>query len=666
MSQKKDTTKIRLYVLIGAVVAVLIWFTFTMYSLQILHGSEYRADSLLSNASKETVTTNRGIVTDRNGTVLISNRTAYDLVFSKADFPEEDADSAMNDAIFRALTLCAEHGISGQDSLPLSASTPWQILDPGSTFTAFCEKEKLSTANGLLLLDDLRELFGIADTYTDTEARRIAGVRYELHGRDSCVLASDVSVSLLSQVADGNYAGLSMATSSKRVYHTASAGHLLGRIAPIYKEDWDYYADLNYPMNALVGESGVEKAFEQYLHGTDGTRLLSTDETGRVVSEIYLKQPKPGATVSLTLDIDLQEATEKALASTIESMIDADSNERGGAAVVTQVGTGDILAMASYPSYDPASYNSSYEELLADERLPLFNRAADGIYAPGSTFKMVTAVAALENGIVTPQDTVRDRGRYTFYDWPQPMCWAFATGYTHGLQNVRQAITNSCNYYFYEVGRLTGIDAINDYAKQFGLGSPTGIETGESSGALASPEYAAQNNLDWTEGQVITAAIGQSYNLFTPLQLSSYIATLVGGGERYETHLLKSVRSHDNSTVLYTYDEGPTNTVEMSEETLSTITAGMHDLTKGSLAGAFADCVVEAGAKTGSAQVGTDIANGVFVAYAPYDDPEIAVSIVIEKGGAGAALASTAVEIINAYYATNSDTPPQGENTLRK
>ncbi len=666
MSQKKDTTKFRLYVIVGAVLAVLIWFTLTLYSLQIVHGSEYRADSLLSNATREEVTTSRGIITDRNGTVLTSNRTAYDLLFSRADFPEKDADGALNDAIWRALELCRAHTVAPNDSLPLSASTPWQIISPGEGFTEFCRNEDLATDSGAALLASLRELFGISETYTDPQARQIAGIRYELHHRDSCVMASDVPVSVISQVTDGDYAGVSISTSTKRVYHTQSAGHLLGRIAPIYQEDWDYYAEKGYAMNALVGESGVEKAFEEYLHGENGTRLLSTDQNGKVVGQIYLKQPKPGATVSLTLDIDLQEATEKALAATIESMIDEDSTQRGGAAVVTQVGTGDILAMASYPSYDPATYNTAYEELLADERLPLFNRATDGIYAPGSTFKMVTAVAALETGTVTPQDTVQDRGRYTFYDWPQPMCWALANGYTHGKQNVRQAITNSCNYYFYEVGRLTGIEAINDYAAQFGLGLPTGIETGESAGAVASPEYAAANNLDWTEGQVITAAIGQSYNLFTPLQLSSYIATLVGGGERYETHLLKSVRSYDNDEVLYTYDEGPVNTVEMSDTTLNTITAGMHDLTKTSLAGAFSRCVVEAGAKTGSAQVGTDIANGVFVAYAPYDDPEIAVSIVIEKGGAGAALASTAVDIINAYYATDANDQVQGENILRK
>ena len=420
-------------------------------------------------------------------------------------------------------------------------------------------------------------------------------------------------------------------------------------------------------MDALVGESGVEKAFEDWLQGENGTRIITTDDKGKITGEFFKTEPKPGGTVALTLDLDLQAATEDALASTIESMIDKDSDQRGGAAAVVKVGSGEVLAIASYPSYDPATFAQSYNQLLADERLPMFNRAVNGTYAPGSTFKMNTAVAALESGIITPSSTIQDKGVYTFYEYPQPWCWVWPLGYTHGRVNVSDAITVSCNYFFYEVGRLTGIQTINDYAKQFGLGSSTGIEIGDSTGALASPEYAEAHDLEWTDGQTLTAAIGQSYNLFTPLQLANYIATLVGNGEHYQAHLLKSVKSYDNSRLLYVYDEPPLNTVEMSGSTINAITKGMHDLTTGSLAGAFDKCVVSAGAKTGSAQVGTEIANGVFVAYAPYENPEIAVAIVIEKGGAGAALASTAVEIINAYYADHmAGGDVIGENTLLK
>ena len=662
--QQTDTSQKRLYFFLGFLALILAAFVVTLYFTQVVHGSEYRARSISSNATTEAVEASRGILTDRNGKVLVSNQLTYTMTFSREDFTD---DASLNEAIWRVIKLCRENDTAWTDTLPLSSRAPWSYLSASrdEDFAAFCKKAKLDPSlSAADMLDALRTLFAIDTQYSDAAARAIAGVRYELYSRSSYVFAEDVSVELLSQAADGRFAGIKGGTSSKRVYNTPYAAHILGRISRIYAEDWDQYADLGYSMDALVGSSGVEKAFEQYLHGTDGSRLITTNENGKITGELFTKQPQPGATVSLTLDIDLQAAAEEALAATIEGMIDKDSYQRGGAAVVTKVGTGEVLALASYPTFDLAAFNETYADLLKDERLPMFNRAVDGIYAPGSTFKMCTAVAALESGTITPFTTVYDKGRYTYYSWPQPSCWIFANGYTHGSQNVSQAITNSCNYFFYEVGRLTGIQTIDDYAAQFGLGRTTGIEIGDNSGALASPEYAEAHGLDWTEGQTITAAIGQSYNLFTPLQLSNYVATLVGGGDHYNAHLLKSVKTYDNSKFIYVYDEPSDNTVSISPTTLNAVTKGMHDLTKGSLAGAFSKCVVPAGAKTGSAQVGTEIANGVFVAYAPFDDPEIAVSIVIEKGGSGAALASTAVEIINAYFSTADAASTQQELTL--
>ncbi len=662
--QQTDRTTHRLYLFLGLLGLIVAAFIFSLYSIQIVHGREYRARSISSNANTEVVEASRGIITDRNGKTLVSNKLSYTVTFSRESFTD---DASLNQAIFRLITLCRNNDISWTDTLPISSSAPWIYLSAAQSddFAAFCKKAKLDPAlDAKEMLQALCKLFAIDTAYSDTTARAIAGVRYALYSRTSFVFAEDVSVAFLSQIADGRFAGVKTGVSSKRVYNTPYAAHILGRISRIYAEDWDQYADLGYSMDALVGSSGAEKAFEQYLRGVDGSRLITTDPTGKITGELFTKQPQPGAAVSLTLDIDLQAAAEEALAATINGMIDKDSFQRGGAAVVTKVGTGEVLALASYPTYDLSRFNETYIELLEDDRLPMFNRAVDGIYAPGSTFKMCTAVAALESGIITPYTTVFDQGRYTYYSWPQPACWIFANGYTHGSQNVTQAITNSCNYFFYEVGRLTGIQTIDDYALQFGLGRTTGIEIGDNSGALASPEYAAEHNLDWTDGQTITAAIGQSYNLFTPLQLSNYVATLVGGGAHYNAHLLKSVKSYDNTQLLYVYDEPADNTVDITPSTLRAITKGMNDLTKGTLAGAFSRCVVSAGAKTGSAQVGTDIANGVFVAYAPYEDPEIAVSIVIEKGGSGAALASTAVEIINAYFSTVKPNTTEGELIL--
>ena len=676
MMQNPHPAKRRVIALLVFFGAFLLLFAAVLYDAQILHGGENRAKSISSNAASETVTASRGIITDRNGKVLVSNRLAYTLVFDRSGF---DDDAALNAAILRLVQLCEETGTGWNDTLPIGRVGNFLRYSNArsETFDKFIEKNDLTSgASGRQLLSELRELYHVDESLSEREARLIVGVRYELHSRDSYTFAEDVSTEVLSLITDGRYEGVTIRTASARVYNTALAAHILGTIGPIWQEEWSSsedtgyvgYADKGYSMNDLVGKDGVEKAFESYLRGTDGRRLITTDETGKITGELYTREPQPGGTVALTLDIDLQADVEAALAETISGMIDKDSNERGGAAAVVSVGTGEVLALASYPTYDLSTFNEDYDELVNDQRLPMFNRATQGIYAPGSTFKMVTAVAALESGIITPSSIIQDRGIYTYYKDPQPMCWIYSqTGSTHGRINVSQAITDSCNYFFYEVGRLTGIRTLDSYASQFGLGQSTGIEIGDSSGVLASPEWAESHDQEWTDGQTITAAIGQSYNLFTPLQLANYVATLVGGGDHYQAHLLKNVKAYDNSRLLYMYNDKPTNTVEISDSTLSAVTKGMHELTvSGSVAYAFENCVVSAGAKTGSAQVGTDIANGVFVAYAPYENPEIAVAIVIEKGGSGAALANTAVEIINSWFSRAQDGAAVGENTLLK
>ena len=676
MMQNPHPAKRRVIALLVFFGAFLLLFAAVLYDAQILHGGENRAKSISSNAASETVTASRGIITDRNGKVLVSNRLAYTLVFDRSGF---DDDAALNAAILRLVQLCEETGTGWNDTLPIGRVGNFLRYSNArsETFDKFIEKNDLTSgASGRQLLSELRELYHVDESLSEREARLIVGVRYELHSRDSYTFAEDVSTEVLSLITDGRYEGVTIRTASARVYNTALAAHILGTIGPIWQEEWSSsedtgyvgYADKGYSMNDLVGKDGVEKAFESCLRGMDGRRLITTDETGKITGELYTREPQPGGTVALTLDIDLQADVEAALAETISGMIDKDSNERGGAAAVVSVGTGEVLALASYPTYDLSTFNEDYDELVNDQRLPMFNRATQGIYAPGSTFKMVTAVAALESGIITPSSIIQDRGIYTYYKDPQPMCWIYSqTGSTHGRINVSQAITDSCNYFFYEVGRLTGIRTLDSYASQFGLGQSTGIEIGDSSGVLASPEWAESHDQEWTDGQTITAAIGQSYNLFTPLQLANYVATLVGGGDHYQAHLLRNVKAYDNSRLLYMYDDKPMNTVEISDSTLSAVTRGMHELTvSGSVAYAFENCVVSAGAKTGSAQVGTDIANGVFVAYAPYENPEIAVAIVIEKGGSGAALANTAVEIINSWFSRAQDGTAIGENTLLK
>ena len=626
MMKNPHPSRRRVYVLLGFFCAFLVLFFAVLYDAQVVHGSENRARSITSNTASETVTASRGIITDRNGKVLVSNRLAYTLVVDKSSFGKDEA--ALNDAIWQLIQLCQEQGVTWNDTLPMTTGSSPQLTSKSLTesFREYLDGNKLPTDGGSAeVLAAMRKLYKVDDSYTDAQARLIVGVRYELDGRSSYTFAEDVSTELLGRITDGKYRGVTIKTAAARVYNTKLAAHILGTVGAIWQEEW---------------RSDESTGYVGYARGT----------------------------VALTIDIDLQQVVEDTLASTIQGMIDKDSNERGGAAAVIQVGTGEVLAMASYPTYDLETFNQDYDELVKDERLPMFNRATQGVYAPGSTFKLCTSVAALEEGIITPSTIIEDKGIYTYYVDPQPMCWIWRQAHTtHGRINVSQAIVDSCNYFYYEVGRLTGIKKLDEYATAFGLGQSTGIEIGDVSGVLASPEWAEAHDREWTDGQTITAAIGQSYNLFTPLQLANYVATLVSGGEHYEAHLLKNVKSYDNSRVIGVYGKGPLNDLNISDSTMAAVTKGMHDLTYDSLRSAFSRCVVEAGAKTGSAQVGTDIANGTFVAYAPYDDPEIAIAIVVEKGGSGSLLANAAVDIINAWFTRDgTGATAAGEDALMR
>ena len=674
--KKSNPYRRRLIVILSFLVAALVCFVVVLFNYQIVNGDEYRALSVAGTAKREVVETSRGIITDRNGKVLVSNRLAYTLKFSDSDFGKDQA--ACNDAVWRLIELCRAEGVEWIDPLPLTAEAPYTLSteSPGKTFISWLKTNKLAytgestvtlTASSDEVMAALRKVYAIADGYTDQQARLIAGVRYGAKISGGYVFAEDVPVRVISQVVDGHYAGVSTGTSSQRVYNTTYAAHILGRVSRIFAEDWDNYKDKGYSMDALVGKGGVEEAFESYLHGTNGVKLVTTDKNGKVTGELYAKEPQPGNTVALTIDLDLQKVTEDSLAEKIGSMEQRDGLTRGGAAAVVSVGTGEVLALASYPTYDLSQWDEMYDTWNKDTvGRPMFNRATDGTYAPGSTFKLCSAVAALESGIVTPSTTIVDRGIYTYYTFPQPKCWIYNSyGGTHGAVNVSQAITVSCNYFFYEVGRLMGIKTLDSYATQFGLGQHTGIEIGDSAGVLASPEYAEKIGETWTDGQTITAAIGQSYNLFTPLQLANYVATLVSGGDHYEAHLLKSAKSFDNSSVVYACNQAPINHVDMADSTLEAVKKGARGLATGSLSYVFRNCVVDVGCKTGTAETSQKLTNGCFVAFAPYDDPQIAVCVVAEQGGGGANLAPVALDIINAYFSSASTTETiEGENTM--
>lgn len=513
-----------------------------------------------------------------------------------------------------------------------------------------------------------------------TDARALAGVLYELNLRSQdiytaaeYVFATDVDIDFISRVKEQDLTGVVIEATTVRQYHTKYAAHLLGRVAQMDRNEWEYYKTVDadgdgvpdYQMNNVVGKEGAELAFESLLRGRPGTRTVERNTRGKIVAQDWQREPEPGANVVLTLDIGLQGYVENLLADAVPKL---ESEETEGAAcVVLDVKGADVLAAASYPTFDLANYAAELTEKAEDPLKPFLNRALNGLYPPGSTFKMLTAIAGLEEKIITPTTQIRDEGQYNFYGPNGPKCWIFRQyGSKHGLINVTRAIEVSCNYFMFDVGRQLGIKRLDEYAARFGLGEKTGIELSESAGVMASPEYTESQGGTWYEGNTLSVAIGQESTQVTPLQLANYIATLVSGGKHCQAHLLKTAKTYDNSEVVAVGNTEPINEIDISDENLRAVKEGMKGLVEGTLSPYFKNCVVSAGAKTGTSQVRADTKNhGVFVCFAPYDDPEIAVAIAIERADAGAALASTAVNILNAYFTPPEDTVAiTGENQL--
>ena len=405
-----------------------------------------------------------------------------------------------------------------------------------------------------------------------------------------------------------------------------------------------------------VMQAMTRAAYDDLLRGQDGRVRINTGFDGAVRHTAQLRQAVPGAALVLTLDSFLQKALQDALISQIHTLqttkaAGAGRECRAGAAVVVDVKTGGILAAASVPGFDLNACRADYAALAADTAAPLLDRTAQGLYAPGSTFKLVTATAALEEGVLTPETKILDTGRYTYYKSPQPQCWLYRqAGKTHGLETVTDAIADSCNIFFFDAGRRVGIETLGTYAKALGLGEKTGIElAGEQAGVVAGPVYTASVGGTWYEGSVLSAAIGQENHRFTPVQLAHMTATLVSGGERRQVHLLKQVAGEKAQETVCL------GKVALSETNLTAIKEGMRRVVRsGSLAEAFRDLPVTAGAKTGAAQgAGEEEANAVLVCFAPYDAPKIALALVAEQGGSGAALGDAAASILSAWAAGN-------------
>ncbi len=624
---------------------------------------------------REPIKAVRGEIYDTNGKKLVGNSYTYDFVLdydamaatqaqrnddilklldaiavlgesekmSESSFPFEgmypnykysaDALDTDSNIYYRLLKRIAENELETDSEKPKNELTVSYLAD-------FYEKERDKFPHEADIVDWYLERYDMLDAdgtpkFSDSDIDRLLRIRYDMEVADFSIynryiLLEDIALSSIIYIEELSVPGAEFEISSAREYlYPGYASHILGQLGNIPAELWSEYKALGYDMNDTVGLDGCEKAFEEYLRGEDGVRVIIEDMEGNIIDSRIEKEAIAGNDVYLTIDIDLQIAAEDGLRDNVAMIGDA----QAGALCALDPKSGEVLALASYPSYDLTTYNEHYNILLADKANPLYNRALNGVYTPGSTFKVGMVAAGITSGAVKSSTTLPCNGIYTYYDDYQPKCWYYPS--SHGAVNAAYALEVSCNCYFYELGRIMGIDVMNHYCRSYGLGEHTGIELPEKTGILAGPKYREENGLlGWTAGNTIAAAIGQSDNSFTPIQLANYIATVTNGGTRYSLHLLKEVREYgDSGNVIFKTEKEILSTITLSSDALYGARQGMKQMAQhdGAVSSYMSGLPITVGGKTGTAQRGPNKNdNRLFVCTAPYNDPEIVISVVIE------------------------------------
>ncbi len=691
----------------GLVILILLLLTVylvALYKLQIIEGeANYNRSSELTNTER-VVTAARGNIYDRYGRTLVSNEETYNL---KIDTDKLFANDDPNSVILELVHMVQGYGDEYTDDLPITMTPPFEY-DPDMTaiqrtmLDAYYVRQEIDpNSTAVELMSYMRTRYNIDNSYSAEEMRIIAGVRYSINVRYAVntadyIFVEDASMKLISSIMENKLVGIEVERAYSRKYGTEYAAHILGYTGLMTQEEYEKYSLLNYSTDAMVGKDGVEYAFENYLHGKDGKVIETRNSAGTVLATVYEEEPEPGNHVYLTIDSVLQEQTERILANGVSILkqniaqkraegtargdynVDLKDEITGAAAVVVNVKTGEPLAMASWPTYNVATILEDYQELLEAENAPLFNRTLMGTYAPGSTFKPCTAIAALTMGIVNTEDKIKCEGVYTRYaaEGYAPECWIWNSTkdhLTHPEENVTTAIRDSCNYYFYSIGNYLGVDDLGKFAANFGLGEYSGIELVEAKGNMSNQanhmDYAGT---EWRIGDTLQAAIGQSDSVFTPIQMAEYCATVANSGTRYSASILKSIRNYDYSEKLYDREPTLMSTVESAEYNWAAVHEGMwqvlNDYINEKNVNVWVDCQWRVAGKTGTAQKGEGIQNdGIFMCYAPYKDPEVAIFVVVERGGAGADVQFIARHIMDAYitimgYSVTSET----EMTLLK
>lgn len=649
-------------------------YAIRLFSLQLTENEENTYGSATTTTYEQRVSAARGEILDRHGTVLVSNRATYSVIINS--FVLYNSDDP-NGYLLSLAETCQKNGIEYKDSLPISQTKPYTYTEDAQDYTYkrfLLGREWDADMTAENLAKKLKSVYHISEEYTEEQARMVMGLRYELDlptyaYTDTYTLAEDVTAEELAIIKELAIPGLDVTTTTVREYNTTFAAQLLGHVAAMSGTQYeDTYEALGYAMDAKVGQDGMEAAFEEYLHGTDGVKVVTVAADGTVVDEYWETEPQSGANVITTIDIGLQEAAEKALAERIQAVADSQAERKGdgydanaGAAVVMDVKNGEVLAAANYPTYDPSDYYTLYNELAEAEVSPLRDRALLNAYPPGSTFKPITAIAAMRFG-VSPDFTTTDTGLYMAYadqDFT-PACWIYtANGYGHGTLDMRGALAQSCNIYFYTMGDMFGSEStiLQDVAASFGVGQDPGSELYSASGQMASAEVKAEVyagyelESGWYAADEITAAIGQSLTEMTPLQMCRYVTALANKGTLYKATFLRRAVSSDFQTLVKENDYEPTATDLLSDSEWQVIYEGMRQCVTEGTGVKLNDYEIAVCAKTGTAQQGTGGSDhGAFVCWAPADDPEIAIAIYVEHGASGSNFTEVAEDIMDYYF----------------
>ena len=683
------SNRIRYNVISMCVYIVGIILLVQLFNLQIVKGQEYREQSNTRLTRESVLKAARGNILDRTGNPIVSNSMGFrlDLYKTKVD------NQTLNDTIFIIINILEKNGDKYADNLPITVQ-PFAFTSQDNEYIKNWKKknkidENASAEDCFYILKKKYEI----QSDDVNEARKIMAIRYEIsqNGYSStkaaeiCGNLSRASSLELSE-RNSEFAGIDIVTEPIISYTSGSlASHILGTVGKIKQEELNGKED-TYNMNDLIGKTGIQYVFEDLLKGKNGIRQIDMNIEGTITGEYIEKEAIAGSDVVLTIDSNVQAITEKALKDNITKIstggFSSKSDADAGAVVVMNVKTGEILAMASYPDYEPQLFvngisNEKYEEY--NKGSALFNRAISGTYAPGSIFKMVTAIAGLESGVINTKTTINDTGVYPYAH--RPVCWYYTEyGRGHGYLNVSQAIKHSCNYFFYEVGNRIGIDTLEKYAKYFGLGKKTNVELpSEATGVIASRKRADEEGRTWYLGETLSASIGQSYNNFTPIQMAKYISMLANGGKNIDVTLVKTVIDSNgnqmskqeideyvNKKLNFKSEDEETSDLNISQDNLKAILEGMKGVTSesgGTAYSTFSKFNIEVAGKTGTAQVGNKT-NGWFAGFAPYDDPEIAVVVVVENVTHGGYTAEVAKDIFAEYFGMNAEEIEESQEAI--